>query len=310
MAVQPQSPYWEQLLERVMAAPELGDGVAELLAAPDDVSLPLAVDEASEAFEPYMSLLRVYQRLDRALSEVLYRRAYNEEPPLLGSDFGDWAVGSLAREAYLDLRLAATAFVSGLDLQAMCLLRQMAELLWRALIVVGDPHVADEWWESVVASAETGERARIEKRLWSRHFRPAQQIERVGEIEARLDGLSAEAAEDHERKAIVTLSGIYSLLSGTTHGGSDLVYASVTRGTGRLSEDPFERLGVPNELGETAVRASLHLQWRFWHYFPRAAFAEATPPDTGLGALLRAAPALNDLLLRHYGEHMRGDEAG
>ncbi len=46
MAVQPQSPYWEQLLERVMAAPELGDGVAELLAESPDL-LPVLSESLS-----------------------------------------------------------------------------------------------------------------------------------------------------------------------------------------------------------------------------------------------------------------------
>lgn len=293
---------WEQLLAYVREDADLGDPIAERLEGADGFTVRLPEQaESSAEFEPFLSLLRVYQRLDRALSEVLYRRSYNEEPPLMRSDFGDWAVGSLAREAYLDLHLAGAAFAGGLDLQAMCLLRQMAELVWRALVVVADPEVADEWWASVLASTGTGERVRIEKQLWAKHFRPAKQIEDVGRIEARLLGLDPRSAEVYAKQAIRELSDIYSLLSGATHGGTDLVYASVTRGRVFLPEDPFESLGEPTELGKRLMRAALYLQGRFWRYFPLAAgFPLPGLGDSPDAALLAAAPALNALLRSRY----------
>lgn len=304
-------PEWEALLARVRleaAGAEGHDGtaVAEWLGAPDGFELPAPRSEAAAAFEPYMSLLHAYQRLNRSLSEALYRRSYDEGAPLLSSDFGDWAVGSLVREAYLDLHLASAAFWAGLDIQVMCLLRQMAELTWRALIVAAEPRVADEWWQTSVAGAGAGKRADLDKHLWARHFRPARQIKLVGDIEARLDGLCANRADEHARETIGTLSRIYKLLSGPAHGGSELVYTSVMRGAGGwMVEDPFSRLGEPTDLGLTLLAAALNLQARFWRYFPRAAFRPAPSLSSEEATLVRAAEAVNAVVERDYRESLR-----
>lgn len=307
---------WEELLDELRQqrtgqdparTREVSAFAADWLAAGEDVALspPPPGDRAGDAFEPYLSLLRIFGRLDRALSDMLYRRTYAEEPALLGSEFGDWAVGSLARETYLDLQMAALAFYNGLDLQAMCLLRQMSELSWRALIVAAEPEVADEWWESIVGGTESSERTRLEKRLWQRHFRPAAMLRHIAEIEARLEGAEGEAAEALKRETIARESAIYTLLSGTTHGGAELVFASAVRGTGtRLPVDPFARIGQPTDLGTQIVTAALHLQTRFWRYFPLAAFPDAldedVPPKTAEGALALAACAVVRLADTHY----------
>lgn len=308
---------WEELLDQLryertqdeIAGRGSGAFAAEWLATRDELSLSLPREHDTQAFEPYLSLLRIFGRLNRGLSELLYRRSYLEQAPLLGSDFGDWAVGSLAREAYLDLRLAGSAFYNGLDLQAMCLLRQMAELAWRALIVAGDPSVADEWWASIVASAESGERDKLEKGLWQRHFRPAALLRHVTDIEARIDGLEGGAAEAQKREVIGRKAAIYSMLSGTAHGGTELVYASVVRGTGpKLPEDPFTSLGTPTDLGRELVSGALYLQARFWRYFPRAAFpevaAEPVSPETPEGALVLVAHAVERFVERRYASYV------
>jgi hypothetical protein len=320
---------WESFLAHVRDAPlaadqdasrELGGFAADWLAAAEPFPTALPARHGADALEPCLTLLRAYQRLNRALSEVLYHRSYHEDTTLLTSDFGDWAVGSLARETYLDLEVAVTTLLGGLDLQAISVLRQMAELSWRALVLAGDPGVADEWWEAIVASAgSSAERRRLDKRLWAQHFRPAQLLRHVAEIEARLDGLTDEAAEYHVSNTIRSLGRIYTLLSGTTHGGPDLVYASVVRGGGKLPEDPFEALGEPTDLGRSLVRAALHLQYRFWRYFPRAAFpsaegstparpsAETNDADAEEAALLLAIRAVDLVVVTKYADYVSGD---
>jgi hypothetical protein len=328
---------WDGFLALVRATPlvedlDTGRALASLAAdwlAPSDPfpASPSPAAQDASTFEPYVTLLRAYQRLNRALSQVLYERSYHEDANLLASEFGDWAVGSLARESYLDLELAAAALLGGSDLQAMCLLRQMAELSWRALVLAGEPAVADEWWETLLVSTETGERHKLDKRLWAKHFRPAQLLRGVAVIEARLDGRTGEAAGEHEREAIAHLGAIYTLLSGTAHGGTDLVYASAVRGRGgRLPADPFELLGEPTELGLRLVRAALYLQYRFWHYFQRAAFPPSAPgegpvalvppprcPDAAQdpeeSSLLLAMRAVDLVVERHFGEYLRAAAA-
>lgn len=295
----------ERFLAHIRAAG--GEDVARRLAAPDP--LDCATDPAQlAAVGPSLTLLAAYARLHRRLSEVLYRRSYAEREPLLARDFADWAVGSLSREAYLSLHLVGVACASGLDIQAMSLVRQVAEFDWRALLLVADPEVARLWWDSLAGAG--GKRAQqiAERQLYREVFFPAELMRRVARAEAELDGLSGEAAEEAARATDRVLEHVYyKLLSGSAHGGSDVIYTSIMRGDAEPPLDPLARLGRPSELGVSLLRVALFLEDDFWRRFPRAAFggtvspaAEGAEADPSAVELFRAVGAMNRVVSDEY----------
>ena len=264
---------------------------------------------ATEAFEPYLSLLRLFGRLNRGLSDLLYRRSYEELPPLLGSDFGDWAVGSLARETYLDLRMAGSAFYNGLDLQAMCLLRQMAGTrVARARSSPANPR----WPTSGGRRSSRAPRAASARSSRSGCGSATSDPRRCCATSPRSRRASTEPRarrrETLKREIIGRKSAIYSLLSGTAHGGTELVYASVVRGNGtRAARGPVRPprpADRPRPRNSSA--AALYLQQALLALLPARRASPAASANSRCrrrrprAGLVMTACAVERLLETHY----------
>lgn len=248
-----------------------------------------------DAFEPFLLLLRAYQRLNRSASQLLLRYSASGATPVLGSDFADTTVASLLREAYLDVDVAVGLALSGMDVQTATIMRHLLDVYWKAMVLVNEPSHADKVADVAFADSYSAHK-RAAAKHWS-SLNPGALLAEVVRIEVELDGIEESEKEEARSSRLAELKRLYyDWLSNVAHGSGFMVALSTYRSqTGRPEDappDPFAAIGLPTARGRRDVSLLLSSVWRFWNYFPRILMPR-TGGEALMGYLPPASPAID-----------------
>jgi hypothetical protein len=275
------SSVWEEQLVRELAlslsdteSPEQALAGARALKAwlLDDAESDRAIPTGLDALEPFLTLLRAYQRLNRSASQLLLARGYAGAPPVLQSEFADTTVASLLREAYLDIDVAVDLAIHGMDVQTATIMRHLLDVNWKAMVLVRQPSHAAKLADVAFADSYSSHKKAAAKH-WS-SLNPGALLSEVVRIEVDLDGVEASEREEAISSRMSELKRLYyDWLSNVAHGSGFMVTLSTFRSaTGRTADappDPFAAIGQPTARGARDVSLLLSTAWRFWNYFPR-----------------------------------------
>ncbi len=262
----------------------------------DDVESDRAIPVSGvDHFEPFLMLLRAYQRLNRAASQILLRYTLSGAVPVLGSEFADTTVASLLREAYLDVDVAVDLALHGMDVQTATIMRHLLDVYWKAMVLVNEPSHA-----SKVADVAFADSYSAHKRAAAKHWsslNPGALLSEVVRIEVELDGVEESEKEEARSSRLAELKRLYyDWLSNVAHGSGFMVALSTYRSqTGRAEDappDPFAAIGQPTARGARDLSLLLSTVFRFWNYFPRILMPATTEGEL-MGFLPPASPGID-----------------
>jgi hypothetical protein len=273
--------------------------------------------ENTDALEPYLTIIEIYQEIARRLWYIgrvhAADRSLDWETRLLW-DFTSAIVRDLSETTRAVVLLAS----QGIDAPAKVLLRHTMELYGRQLVVLRDPKERAAYLHELRQLRDFQGEAPAED-SGRESYRAVGLVggalmDRVALIEQNLDESHLPSASRAAETAQL-LRDLYAYFSNLTHGGPELVddvlYVYDPSFPSRQRRRAWG-YGKPTRDGGLALDYLTMLLWQFWRMVPRALQRSnmADEAQGDVGVLLVAARALEQAVSARFGEAVFPSPAG